>query len=130
MFKNLEIFQVSHAMAVHAATRQSAVAQNIANADTPGYVAKDVAPFMEHMKPDSQGVTRLRATRDSHLNGQQDNAKPAIFETKDKSNSPNGNAVSLEEEMLKAVEVKRQHERALAIYKSSLDVLRASLGRR
>ncbi len=43
---------------------------------------------------------------------------------------PNGNSVSLETEMLNAVSAKRQHDRALAIYKSSLTVLRASLGRR
>jgi flagellar basal-body rod protein FlgB len=43
--------------------------------------------------------------------------------------SPNGNSVSLETEMVKAVEVKRQHDQALAIYKSSMNVLRASIGR-
>ena len=31
--------------------------------------------------------------------------------------------------MLKAVDVMRQHDRALAIYKSSLNILRTSLGR-
>ena len=40
-----------------------------------------------------------------------------------------GPTVSIEEEMLKAVEVTRQHDRALAIYKSSLSILRSSLGR-
>ena len=42
---------------------------------------------------------------------------------------PNDNSVSLEAEILKGVEVKRQHDRALAIYKSSMKVLRASLGK-
>jgi len=32
--------------------------------------------------------------------------------------------------MLRAVDVKRQHDRALAIYKSSLTVLRTAIGRR
>ena len=36
MFQNLDIFKMSHAMAVHAANRQSVVAQNLANADTLG----------------------------------------------------------------------------------------------
>ena len=44
--------------------------------------------------------------------------------------NPNGNGVSLEEQMLHAVDVKRQHDRALAIYKFSLGVLRSSIGQR
>ena len=43
--------------------------------------------------------------------------------------APNGNSVSLEAEMVKAVEVRQQHEMALAIYRSSSNVVRASLGR-
>ena len=44
--------------------------------------------------------------------------------------SPNGNSVSLEGEMVKAADVKREHDLALAIYGKSLAILRASLGRR
>ena len=47
MFEKLEIFRMAHAMSVHAGARQSVVAQNIANADTPGYAARDVRPFKE-----------------------------------------------------------------------------------
>ena len=48
---------------------------------------------------------------------------------KESEASPNGNTVSLEAEMLKSIEAKREHDRALAIYKSALSVLRISLGR-
>jgi flagellar basal-body rod protein FlgB len=44
--------------------------------------------------------------------------------------SPNGNSVSLEQEMLNSVEIQREHNRALAIYKHSLDVLRVTIGRK
>ena len=47
MFEGLEIFQLAGATARHAAARQAVVAQNIANADTPGYRARDVADFAE-----------------------------------------------------------------------------------
>jgi flagellar basal-body rod protein FlgB len=43
--------------------------------------------------------------------------------------SPNGNTVSLENEMLKSLGAKRQHDRALAIYKSSMTLLRATLSK-
>ena len=41
MFEGLEIFQLAGGVARHAASRQAVVAQNIANADTPGYRARD-----------------------------------------------------------------------------------------
>ena len=70
----------------------------------------------------------MTATRQRHLHGGSDAKSWAEFDAIS-SGDPNGNGVSLEEEMLKSVEVKRQHDRALAIYKSSMNILRTSLGR-
>nr|WP_300057222.1 FlgB family protein [uncultured Roseobacter sp.] len=131
MFKNLEVFKISHAMAVHAGQKQAVAAQNVANSDTPEYKARDVAPFADSYRThvsmgDSVGQ---RATRDRHLHGVSDGhmAEPTIDE--DAIASPNGNTVSLEGEMLKSLDAKRQHDRAVAIYKSSLGILRATLSR-
>lgn len=128
MFEKLQIFRMAHAMAQHAGARQSVLARNMANADTPGYVARDVAPFGETYR--SGGGFQPYATRPGHLGHTSgtyavEMQDPAVGETE-----PNGNSVSLEREMLKAVDVKRAHDRALAIYKSSLTVLRAATGRR
>lgn len=129
MHQNLTIFRMSHALASHSGTRQAVIAQNIAHADTPGYQPLDVSPFMASFDPAAQN--NLRATRALHLNAEQQFNTPRITETQATgSNSPNGNGVSLEEQMLLAVDVKRSHERALAIYKSGLSILRTSLGRR
>ncbi len=127
MFKSLEIFQVSYAMATHAARRQSLVAQNMANADTPGYVPRDLPKFQDVVST-SSAANSMRRSRAGHFEA---TAPADNFRTLSEPNqtSPNGNAVSLEEEMMKAVNIKLQNDRALAIYKSSLNVLRASLGR-
>ncbi|MFX0542063.1 FlgB family protein [Roseovarius sp. S4756] len=128
MFENLQIFKMAHAMAQHAGARQSVLARNIANADTPGYTARDVAPFAETYSGTASFAQR--ATRPGHIS---DNAGGFAIETRDSEagqSDPNGNSVALEQEMLKAVDAKRQHDRALAIYKSSLTVLRAATGRR
>ncbi|WP_127113138.1 FlgB family protein [Shimia sediminis] len=130
MFQDLDVFKVSHAMATHAANRQAIVARNIANADTPGYAARDLPSFQEQFsKARATSDTSMRATRQGHL------ATSAGEQVELRTNgaalgAPNGNSVSLEEEMLKAVDIKRQHDRALTIYKSALGVLRTSLGRR
>lgn len=128
MFEKLAILQIAQAMASHAALRQSAVAQNIANADTPGYAARDVAPFAETYEAASRGA--MRATRAEHLEAGDATRAAISLRGEPGTMSPNGNSVSLEDEMVRAVEVKRQHELALAIYKTSLGVLRTSLGRR
>ena len=128
MFENLEIFRMSHAMATHAGNRQALVAQNMANADTPGYAARDLAPFQQVYRSDD-APHLPRATRPGHLFGQ---GPTAAFEPRLDSGAqsdPNGNSVSIETEMLRAVDVKRQHDRAIAIYRSSLTVLRTALGR-
>jgi flagellar basal-body rod protein FlgB len=45
------------------------------------------------------------------------------------SDAPNGNSVSLESEMVKAAEVRQQHDMALSIYRSTSDILKLALGR-
>lgn len=126
MFENLTLFKTSHAMARHAGTRQVLVARNMANADTPGYRPSDLVPFAQQF----DASATLKASRSSHLNAAPGLLGTEVREVSDATPSPNENAVSLEEEMLRAVDVKRQHDRALAIYKHTLTVLRASLGRK
>ena len=128
MFGKLDIFRMAGSMAVHAGTRQAAIAQNVANADTPGYKTRDIAPFSDIVKT-RQAPSGLRATREGHLMGSQDAFQPEFQVEEVQSDSPNGNAVSIEMEMLKAVETQRQHEKSVAIYRSALAIMRTSLGR-
>lgn len=126
MFETLDIFRMSTAMAKHAGQKQALVAQNVANADTPDYIARDLPEFKtSYMPADDAGMQR--ATRERHLNGAMEGVVTAAA-TKVKSQaSPNGNQVSIETEMLKSVSAKRQHDRAVAIYKSALGILRSTL---
>lgn len=128
MHKNLAVFQVSHAMASHAGSRQSVIAQNMANSDTPGYVARDLAPF-QALLDTHQGGFAQKATRQTHLNGTDRAGSYTTMAREGAISDPNGNSVSVETEMAHAVDVKRQHDRAVAIYKSALSILRSSVAR-
>lgn len=126
MFENLDVFQMSSALAKHAGQRQALIAQNVANADTPEYVSRDLPDFKNSYLP-AQDAGVQRATRAGHLHGAvagQMAAEPV--QIRDQA-SPNGNEVSLESEMLKSTDAKRAHDRALAIYKSSLGILRSTI---
>ena len=131
MFEKLEVFRMSHAMAVHAGHKQAVTAQNVANSDTPDYQARDVIAFSDayRLDPANGGWGSQKATRQTHLNGAAAGQTPDPIIDEQGIGSPNGNTVSLENEMLKSLDAKRQHDRALAIYKSSLGILRATLSR-
>jgi flagellar basal-body rod protein FlgB len=127
MFQNLEVFRTSYAMARHSGARQAVTAANMANADTPGYRAQTIASFAESHALDAS--VDLRTTRSRHVSTNVIST-PARIQMSDAEASPNGNSVSLEQEMLNSVEIQREHNRALAIYKHSLDVLRMAIGRK
>jgi len=128
MFEKLEIFRMAQGLAENAGMRQSVIARNVANADTPGYRAQDVASFADSYQRSAQGLS-LRATRRGHLSASDGAARSAELLTPEGMTAINGNSVSLETEMVKAVETKRQHDLALAVYRSSLGIIRTSLGR-
>ena len=125
MFEKLELTRMAQALAAQSGSRMAVIAENIANADTPGYKAKDIPAFSEVYE--ASGMD-LRATRPGHLVGPSTASQP-VPEIVRGHESPNGNSVSLEAEMVKSVEARQSHEMALAIYRATSDVVRASLGR-
>lgn len=125
MLERLPISQMAGALAAHAAQRQSTIAQNVANADTPGYKAKDISPFASLVEEQGLG---LRATRPGHL-GVREGLAPAESLLRHGEASPNGNDVALEDEMIASAETRASHEMALGIYRSVSTLLRTSLGR-
>jgi flagellar basal-body rod protein FlgB len=127
MFDSLEILRMAGSLAGHAADRQAQVARNVANADTPGYRARDLESFAAVYRT-GEG-TGLRRTREGHVGSGDGVSSAARIIDAGGPAAPNGNTVSLEEEMIRSVEVKRGHDVALAVYRSSLDLLRASIGR-
>lgn len=128
MFENLDIFRMANGLARHAATRQEVVARNIANADTPKYRAKDVQSFAEAFQDASS--KNLRTTRAGHITAQEAGLNWVAEVDAPGEASPNGNTVSLESEMMKSSETRHQHELALSVYRSSMTILRMSIGRR
>lgn len=125
MFERLLISRMAGALASHAAGRQSVIARNVANADTPGYKAMEVTPFADLV---ADPGPRLAATRPGHLGD--DGALPGAESFRRGGEaSPNGNDVSIEEEMIAAAETRQSQDMALGIYRSVSAIMRSSLGR-
>lgn len=127
MFEKLQITAMAQALASHAGSRMGLIAQNVANADTPGFKAMDLPSFAETYRAADPEV--LRQTRPGHLGGFEDSPL-ATPRRSSGAEAPNGNSVSVEEEMVKAAGARQDHDMALAIYRNSSDIIRASLGRK
>lgn len=127
---NLDILTTARALAAHAADRQNVIAANIANADTPGYRARDMTPFSDSFDSAAARPFDMRATRPGHIRDEP-RAHSAEIKTTTAfgAAAPNGNTVSLEDQMMRSAEVRHSHDLALGVYRKSLDILRISLGR-
>jgi flagellar basal-body rod protein FlgB len=124
MFDTPYVMKMAQELARHSGARQTQIAKNIANADTPGYRAQDLTAFSDTFEK----TGRIRNTRPGHMT---DGSFGTTFRTQDigGQSSPNGNNVSVEVELARGTDAKSSHDLALTVYKSSLDLLRASLGR-
>lgn len=117
--------------------RQRVIANNVANANTPGFVAQDLdrAEFERAVseamsqRRSSNGM-RLRTTRDAHLPGMETAAGGRSWTTQDSPDSEttiNGNSVVLEEQMVRANETRMRYEAALSLYQKSLGLIRTAV---
>lgn len=113
--------------------RQQVLAENVANADTPGYRAMDLkAPtFQDHLKgPAVSSVSALR-THNVHFAARL-SAPDSGFQGDESEGweiTPEGNAVVLEEQMLKVTENQFDYQLASTLYQRSLGLIRMAVGR-
>lgn len=121
----LYLFELASSQAKWLELRQSTIATNVANVNTPGYRARDVEPFNKVL--DGTPV-RLATTSPSHI---QISATETDTRTTTKKDSwdvvHSGNSVSLEQEMLKGGDVNRDYSMNSAIVRSFHQMLLSSV---
>jgi flagellar basal-body rod protein FlgB len=112
--------------------RQRLLAENIANADTPNFRAQDLTPPNFDRPAMSGPMVGLQRTSASHITGTSFGGsglfqvtRPGGSETR-----PGGNAVSLEDEMLKVAQNHMDHQAAASLYTKSLGLVKTALGKR
>ena len=118
-------------------TNQSVLSQNVANADTPGYKAQelekqDFSGLVDDLSSNggAQSATRMRATQAGHMapgGGLADVSDTR--ESKDNEESPTGNSVVLEEEMLKVANNQMEYGMVVNLYKKNIGLLKSALGK-
>jgi flagellar basal-body rod protein FlgB len=111
--------------------RQKVLAQNVANADTPNYKARDlVAPDFQRALG-RQAVLTLARTDAAHIGGGGGGGSQFQVERGAANESrPTGNAVNLEDEMIKVAANQMDYQAAASLYSRSLGLLKTALGKR
>ena len=97
------------------AARQQAIAENVANADTPGYVGRDVSSFADHLE-------RAGDLDDRSVDvGEATNAWGGSFD---------GNHVVLEEQALLSATTSGEFKLASRLYRMGRDLIGLASGKR
>jgi flagellar basal-body rod protein FlgB len=98
------------------ATRESVIASNVANSNTPGYKGMDVTPFSAVLDKTS---VELATTSSKHIASDQNGPSTQRMRKGESWNVVHsGNSVSVEQELLKAGDVHRDYSLNTAISKS------------
>lgn len=120
----------------HLGTRQRIIAQNIANADTPGFKAREAAPVSFAGLVDGQGsgavqVARPRVIISDSMRALGASAAMAgsvpdddIAETK-----PDGNNVTLEDQLLKMGRIQSDFATLTSLYRKQVGLIKSALGK-
>ncbi len=132
-FNNVPIMQMMTKKMSWLSRRTEIIAQNVANADTPGFKARDLKPVNFREMVDREAGPRNagpRLTNARHLTGTRatlsfdSERAPDRFET-----SINGNDVSLEQQLTRLGQTQLSYQTTINLYRKHLDMFRIALGR-
>ena len=109
--------------------RQKVLAQNLANSDTPAYRPSDLKPVSFASQLNRK--LKMAGTAPSHIT--EGTVKSGTFgDEKQKTvyeEAPAGNAVNLEEQMVKVAETQMDYETMTTLYQKSVGMIRIALGK-
>jgi flagellar basal-body rod protein FlgB len=125
----LGVFKLMTRKMGYLADREQVLAQNIANANTPDYKPSDLKPFtFRNALADSRRLTP-GSTASGHLGGtlgagmrSQSARDRHPYET-----TPDGNAVVMEQQMLKVAETSNDYQTMLNLYRKQVNMIRTAI---
>ncbi len=109
----MQLFDLAFRQNEWLAQRQAVIASNVANANTPGYKARDVASFDDTMRqsiPMTATDPQHLAQGDETVRANEDDSQADVFVS--------GNDVNLEQEFLKSNDVMRSYTLNTQLMKS------------
>ncbi len=136
----ISVFSLMKARMQMLGERQKIIAENVANVSTPGYVPGDInqdafAATLQRMAGQGAGMARgaapvgrtaMVATQPGHMQPAAGASAPGVSVVKspDSETTLDGNAVVVEEQMIKIAETRMDFETMVGLYQKSLGLLR------
>jgi flagellar basal-body rod protein FlgB len=110
--------------------RQGILSQNVANADTPGYVASDLKPldFSKVLENATAKSANGLATTDSRHISSHSASTSGGLDLSELETDPAGQTVEPEEEMIKVADTQSQYQAAANIYAKAISMMRTAIG--
>lgn len=112
-------------------SRQGLLAENVANAETPGYRGRDLAQydFAKRAKQMSSASLSTVVTQPMHITASSEGGQFAAQRMANFEVTPEGNGITLEDEMMKVTTNMMDYQAATSLYKKSVRILRVALGK-
>lgn len=108
--------------------RQGVLAENIANADTPGFVERDLKAFSFGDEMTSVANLTMSTSSPSHMSATSGGGQFGDFKAPYEI-TPSGNGVSLEDEMMKVSGNDMDYQAVTTLYTRSMRLLKIAIGR-
>lgn len=124
-FSHIPLFALADKRLAWIDRRQELLAENIANADTPGWRAHDLVPFVKTLQ---QAGVALARTDPAHLVGN-DAAGDLRSEQEKTERAPDGNGVAIDQELKKVADTDSAHELVSLIDMKYLGLFRTVIGK-
>ncbi len=126
-FSEMSVLDAARRKMQYTGQRQRVLAQNVANGDTPGYRPMDLEPFRLQQTLRTQTTTLLASdprhfASVSRTAGVDEAENRAPYEV-----APAGNAVILEEQLMRQAENASQHQMATLIYQKQVAMFRVAI---
>ena len=136
----MTVFSLMKARLQMLGERQKVIAQNVANVSTPGYVPNDINQqafsatlqrMSSHGGVSAPGRTAMVATQAGHMAPPPSGGSALMAATKspDSETTLDGNAVVVEEQMLKMAESRMAYDAAIGFYQKSMSMIRMAAKR-
>ncbi|MDE2581087.1 MAG: flagellar biosynthesis protein FlgB [Rhodospirillales bacterium] len=120
---NFGLFRLAERRLAWLDRRQTLLAENVANVDTPGYTPRDLAPFAASL---AEATGTLRRSSPRQFAG----VSSAVqgIEVRPQARAPDGNAVSLDTQLKDIADTATDQQLVTAIYMKYLAMARLTLG--
>jgi flagellar basal-body rod protein FlgB len=124
----IPIFAMLRGRLSYLAERQKVIAENVANSNTAGFTPRDLKPFSFQVQQ-AASAGAMTVTQPGHMalpHTRRAGSGAAFRPTAapDSETTLDGNAVVLEEEMLKMTDARMNYDAAIGFYQKSMSLLR------